>query len=137
MREILFRGKRMDNLEWVEGYYVNCFGPGCGPNDTRYYIVEYPSSWHEVYTSTVGQYTGLTDKNGKRIFEGDIVHCVSRIDEANMVVIFEHGEFRMVLCERYKNYVPGGGYYALRCFDKNVIGNIHDNPEFLGGAENG
>lgn len=137
MREILFRGKRLGNGEWVQGYYVNCFGPGCEPNETRYYIVEYPGALHEVYTSTVGQYTGLTDKNGKRIFEGDIVHCVSRMDAANMVVIFEDGEFRMVLCERYKNYVPGGGYYAFRCFDKNVIGNIHDNPELHVGADNG
>ena len=72
------------------------------------------------------QFTGLHDKNGVEIFEGDIVHCISRFDDAKMVVIFEDGEFRMVLLEKIDSYVSGGGFYALRCFDKEVIGNIHE-----------
>ena len=93
-----------------------------------------------VDPETVGQFTGLTDsitaKNGTKIFEGDIVRCISMTDTANMVVIFEDGEFRMVLCEKYNNYIPGCGFYAIRCFDKEIIGNIHDNPELLEVTDN-
>lgn len=50
---------------------------------------------------------------------------------ANMVVIFEQGEFRMVLADKYKDYIEGCGFYAIGCFTKEVIGNIHNNPELL------
>ena len=118
MREILFRGKRVDNGEWVYGTLIqrNIWG----------------DAW-EVIPETVGQYTGLNDKNGVKIFEGDVVECISTWDKANMVVIFEDGEYRLVLCDKYKNYTPGSGYYSIGCFDKNIIGNIHDNPELMDG----
>ena len=91
-----------------------------------------------VYADTVGQYTGLTDKNGVRIFEGDIVHCVSKLDSADMVIIFECGQFRMILAEKYHEYQTNVGYYDINCFAKEVIGNIHDNSELLkGGEDNG
>ena len=48
-----------------------------------------------------------------------------------MVVFFEDAEFHMVPCERYKKYENGMGYFMARCFEKDVIGNIHDNPELL------
>jgi len=127
MREIEFRGKRTDNGEWVVGgilHYENYTAIVC--------YSDY--QWHEfieVDPNTVGQHTGLKDKNGTKIYEGDIVYCVSRTDSAKMVVIFEEGEFRMVLCEKYKNYTTGYGYYAIGCFEKEVIGNMHDNPELL------
>ena len=119
MREILFRGKTIARDKWITGFLVSA---------------KHIGDWikaEPIQPETVGQFSGVTDKNGKKIFEGDIVHCISMTDMANMVVIFEDGEFRMVLCERYKEYIPGCGFYAIRCFDKEVIGNIHDNPELL------
>lgn len=148
MREILFRGQTrkkgqkvwMDGTpvdgQWVYGGVTQGIGDfsiiygGKNANDPS----EGLEKWC-VYTDTLGQFTGLTDKNGKKIFEGDVVRCISMTDMAYMVVIFEDGEFRMVLCEKYKDYIPGCGFYAIRCFDKEIIGNIHDNPELLGGAE--
>ena len=130
MREILFHGKRADNGEWVEGDLLQ----------TRYHSghIEYQimpqtpvSSAYPVLSETVGQYTGLTDRNGVRIFEGDIVHCVSKLDSADMVVIFECGQFRMILVEKYHEYQTNVGYYDINCFAKEVIGNIHDNPELM------
>jgi hypothetical protein len=149
MREILFRGQirrygekvRMGDGQklpsrWVYGGVLQGVGDhsiiygGENPEDPADGLDKLA-----VYTDTIGQFTGLTDKNGKKIFEGDIVHGISIWDEANLVVIFEDGEFRMVLSEQYKEYKPGWGFYAVRNFNKEVIGNIHDNPELLGGKD--
>ena len=147
MREILFRGQTRRKGE----YTVNMAGDKCKSNwvyggifpqnkDGDFAIIyqqEPEIRKFTVYAETVGQYTGLTDKNGVRIFEGDIVHCVSKLDSADMVVIFECGQFRMVLAEKYHEYQTNVGYYDINCFAKEVIGNIHDNPELLGGENNG
>ena len=68
MREILFRGKRLDDGEWVYGFYSNTKG-----EDGRFHYIQNENSVVLVDPSTVGQYTGITDKNGNKIFEGDIV----------------------------------------------------------------
>ena len=129
IREVIFRGKRTDNGEWItdsETYIRD--GDGIWLSDENLNVVT-------VIPETVGQYTGLTDKNGVRIFEGDILHCVSKLDNAKMVVIFECGEYRMVLAEKFKDYIGNCGFYAITCFEKEVIGNIHDSPELLEGGE--
>lgn len=141
-REILFRGKRADNGEWVYGSFVPdaleiVKGAKCLDGFIRNYDAENGDIlMHEVDRESVGQYTGLTDRNGKKIFEGDVVKCYSREDVENCVVIFEKGEFRLVPTRIYKDYQEGCGYYAIRCFVKIIIGNIHDNPDLLGGENN-
>ena len=124
----LFRVKRKYNGEWVEGFYYKDLW-----SDNAHYII-YDGTDYEVIPETVGQYTGKTDKNGKNIFEGDIVYCKSRLDNAIMVVIFECGQFRMVLSENYRSYQTNSGFYDINYFDKEVIGNIYDTPELLKGA---
>lgn len=130
MREILFRGKRKDNAEWVYGNFVR----GC-VNDFAY-IVEFGNkelcrNYVEVIPSTVGQYTGLTDKNGNRIFEGDIVTMPAyQGGKKKAIVYFKNGKFA----------VDGSNYNFKDICPKRmeVIGNIHDNPELLkGGVDNG
>lgn len=130
MREILFRGKPLGDLH---GKFI--YG-SLGVLNTDlcaiYHCFEFKDDEMElVYINTVGQYTGLTDKNGKKIFEGDILHCTARLDSADMVVIYENAEFRLVPRERYKAYTTGMGYRYFGYLDTEVIGNIHDNPELL------
>lgn len=137
-REIKFRAKvkhhnPITNPEngWVEGYYLQDLTQG----EMRSYIFNCPCYW-EVLPETVGQFTGLLDKNGKEIYEGDIILtpfldpifgdmvngelCVKR------EVLFNKGSFVV------KKDI---GYVYLECFTKDnnakVIGNIHDNPELL------
>ena len=130
IREVIFRGKRTDNGEWIEGSLLGI--DWCDKPSTYSIAPNTPVSvFYSVIPETVGQYTGLTDKNGVRIFEGDIVHCVSKIDSADMVIIFECGQFRMILAEKYHEYQTNVGYYDINCFAKEVIGNIHDNPELM------
>lgn len=143
MREIVFRGKRKENGEWVYGNY--------GFNDTftaeNHYIFQNKTWEFFVDPDTVGQYTGLTDKNGQKIFEGDIFRANNGINVCIAVVKF--GEFypRMFykMLDMYckgTRHIPAKGFYA-ESVDKHeemflfqspcveVIGNIHDNPELL------
>ena len=141
IREVIFRGKRADNGEWIEGDLLQI----------KYYnkpIIECKimpqtpvSSAYPVLSETIGQYTGLTDRNGKKIFEGDIVRLTD-----------EHNEIEWTAVVVFGN--PNGEYNwgwqlkAIGEFDGNkdillwvdmeesgayceIIGNIHDNPELL------
>lgn len=124
MREILFRGKRTDNGEWIEGYLYR-ISEKLNP---FIMLKNATGESHEVDPETVGQYTGLTDKNGKKIFEGDIVtmpkYGGGRIKS---VVYFKGGKFA----------VNGSNYSFKDICPKNmkVIGNIYDNPELLKSSE--
>lgn len=132
MREILFRGKRLDNGEWVEG---NLF---VSDTDGGTYILEgsriVTIEW-EVDPSTVCQYTGLTDKNGKRIFEGDIVQYHERQFDGKDVpvrdaVIYEEGGFS-VRAYFLNNWLWNSINGNTQLRDVEIIGNIHDKPELL------
>jgi uncharacterized phage protein (TIGR01671 family) len=135
MREILFRGKRLDKDKWVEGYYT-AFNPDIG-NDIP--VIENRVNDYVVSLDTVGQYTGLKDRNGKKIFEGDIVegHCHSawRHDLQRCEVAYGRDGFE---ARHYVNCGDELRYFTYRVlFSKDVvvIGNIHDNPELLEGGE--
>lgn len=153
MREILFRGKRLDNGEWVEGYISEHTLIPCVMQSYIGWVIEckptklYECDWFEVDPNTVGQYTGLTDKNGKRIFEGDIFE--DRSDDMYAVVVFKDGCFRLEwhgITGAWMEYgfdECGGGWGIVECesldmyYVRNfeIIGNIHDNPELMGGGE--
>jgi len=125
-REILFRAK--SSQSWCYGYVHKDYE---SPMPNKWRLTTAYGDVKVINSDTIGEWTGLLDKNNVMIFEGDIVKCVSRLDYANMIVIFEDGEFRMVKCEDYKTYTTGMGYYSVRCFHKEVIGNIYDNLELV------
>jgi uncharacterized phage protein (TIGR01671 family) len=127
MREILFRGKHTETNEWWEG---DLFHTG-----KRVFIrrPDSPTTYehYSVIPETVGQYTGLTDKNGKKIFEGDI--CQTKgfplIDDKPFVVEWNDDE-----CSFYWRDVVGTDEFNIGVSQNTtIIGNIHDNPELLKG----
>lgn len=123
MREIKFRGKRLDNGEWVYGGII--FIDGGKPHIFCNY------EGVEVDPATVGQYTGLKDKNGKEIYEGDI------IGGSNGSINGWEWPFKSEIKwndEECGFNTPNWGYMDSTHY-YNVLGNIHDNPELLKGGE--
>ena len=152
MREILFRGKRKDNGEWIEGSLE------IDPDLELYEIkgFEYYTIWPEgpqrdyfdyaVIPETVGQYTGLTDKNGKKIFEGDILKIAQKSDGIGRyyfppISFPQNIVFKYDMCAWLWEVIGTNKYYihfpdAWCHYESEVIGNIHDNPELLQEVEN-
>ena len=155
MREILFRGKTEYSGRWVQGdLYKSSKSVFIMANNAD----SYAKTNYAVHPETVGQYTGLTDQNGTKIFEGDIL----KVDNGkrNSIVTVKYGCFRpemffdayeSISCRELKGKAFGlyGEAFSrinnrleqLLIIDNThfieVIGNIHDNPELIGGAENG
>ena len=161
MREILFRGKTIAiKSEWVEGFYNHI---PCGRFLRDEHCIQTIDEGgrigqlYDVYESTVGQFTGLTDKNGKKIFEGDIVKLsfegTSReydgdFSEYSYDIDFDGHKIGIVTFGGYGTFlkVSHGELYIdgekqedwkpsrksrLAAYRSEVIGNIHDNPELL------
>ena len=124
MREILFRGKTASGV-WVEGDLIINSANGISFSYIRYKVNAWNYSRAKVDPETVGQYTGLTDKNGKKIFEGDVVKWDGT----------EISQIRY--CEGVYRLCNAKGYYGVSLHNHysyvEVIGNIHDNPELLRG----
>lgn len=136
MREIQFRGQRVDNGEWVYGDLIT--------NSKKLYI--HPKAnmtkvsesglsklvvMHKVIPETVGQYAGLTGKNGKKIFEGDIVRKFHNYtgETGFYPVVYEHGTF-FAKCDETAGMAIGDIAHSIE-----VVGNVHDNPELLKGEK--
>lgn len=130
MRTIKFRGKRVDTQEWTFGSLVECHNGRMGIVSMTKYCEDngIEALIDEVLPETVGQFTGLTDKNGKKIWEGDIVK-VDFLSDPICEVRYHTGS--MMVYQRY-----GLGYYIHEVHnDCIIIGNIHDTPALLKGGE--
>lgn len=126
MREIKFRGKRVDNGEWVYGFHFMGF------TGIPYILVLHDhilgmTEYYEVDPATMGQFTGLLDKNGKEIYEGDIVD-----------VNTTHGTYPLAIKWNYECCGFTFDHNDWVCFDwlpdwngLEVIGNVHDTPDLL------
>lgn len=147
-REIIFRGKRVDNGEWVYGRGLQQCKDELGNEivaifenvvKSKNYIKKngrYTLYYVPVKAETLGQYTGLKDKNGKEIYEGDILQYIGkRKDNMNKVyrrkVVFHEGMFALLSKE-----LPAYSALNYHCMEYgrsewSVIGNIHDNPELI------
>ena len=128
MREIKFRGKRLDNGEWVDGYLHLPIG-----GDNLMIQVSNTDSL-AVIPDTVGQFTGLHDKNGKEIYEGDIIRGNCGHGEVRHLISF-YDMIASFVAEMLpdidiSDYCSLSQIWILK-YNKDVIGNIHDNPELL------
>ena len=126
-RKILFRGKRADNGEWVYGYLTcnNVIVSEAVDFEEGYFATEF---WYKVVPETIGQFTGLADKNGTKIFDGNIVRFYddSEDESTNGVVVF-NADF----CSFYVSMKGHEDIMLMAHWQYEVIGNIYDNKELL------
>ena len=137
MKQILFRGKRIDNNEWVHGFYFESLADGMKHCYIKYETWDEGFVTYEVIPEPVNQFTDLCDKNGNKIFEDDIVRFYDKDWTASGIatVDFENGKWKI------------NGHYTTKLssmvwldlyrtgFEYEVIGNIYDNPGLLEGME--
>ena len=133
MREILFRGKQVDADSWVEGWFAMFRDltedvPVIISSEEKRFVFK-------VIPETVGQFTGLTDRKGKKIFEGDILRYWSDYHkEYGDPCVVDYGDFNCSCCDGVYGWFLDGGDIRDLAYQKpsyEVIGNIHDHPELL------
>ena len=138
MMEILFKGQRVDTKEWVYGWYFESF------TGIAYIIVMHDhilgvTEFYEVIKETVGQFTGLLDKNGERVFEGDIISARTLQKWDNCKASY-HNQYGVIVYNpektRFESSVSFGErqkdlYNTITKLGAEVIGNIHQNKELL------
>lgn len=145
MREILFRGKRLDNGEWVEGgIYLECekcfiirsvrYIPDTRDWDTAEYYENNPTFTMEkiaVDPETVGQFTGVKDKNGKKIFDGDVIReRVGDHDAGSLYTVHWVERDGFLFVDNHYKFEWKHDVYFTK--DIEVVGNVFDNPELVG-----
>lgn len=120
MREILFKGKREDNGEWI------CGMPCATEQSGIYAIQTLEGEIFDIIPETVGQYTGLPDINNRKIFEGDIVKSYNAAGKMDGIGVVHWSDLFVSwhITENRSMYSGGIAFYE-------IIGNIHDNPELL------
>lgn len=119
----LYRAKRKNNGKWVQGYYANCLFPSSDVR-TGHFIIKYPGEYHEIFTSTICQCTGLKDKNGKLIWENDIVWDSEERKFYKIIFSQEDMCYYAQDADGYKDVFES-------CYGSSieVESNIFDNPE--------
>lgn len=126
MREIKFRAKRLDNNEWVYGYYYSFYFDNNGKHFHKI-LDKTTQNTHEVNEETLGQFTGLLDKNGKEIYEGDIVR-----DRWNSYTpIYENAIYMAYNAEKINDLYVSTQFNIIWRNGCEVIGNIPDKKELL------
>jgi uncharacterized phage protein (TIGR01671 family) len=142
MREILFRGKRLDDGKWVYGAYSQY--NFSGEKDTGIIeipcIIDYDDDclWCEIVPESIGQYTGLTDKNGKKIFEGDIVeahitqNALTHTEKYKGIYeVKYHDKNCYFYLAKQKNNILFDGNWSYFLREIEVIGNVYYNPKMM------
>lgn len=134
MREILFRGKRIDNGEWVEGNYGEYYN-----GEKKVSCISIPSKetisgslCYDIIPETVGQFTGIKDKKERVVFEHDIVKAYDPLDEISFIGVVKYFDGSFYICD-----TDFCSYYRWMDYEIEVIGNIYDNPELMGGNTHG
>lgn len=131
--EILFRGKRLDNGEWIEGFYVH-LRDGKGNESHRIYTGyaetdcdDFYPDWFEVDPATVGRYIGVKDKNGAMIFEGDAIRCLEKHMKGQCFEVWWSKGCCGFSAGRGIRTRPNLNQATVQHYE--IAGNIHDNPE--------
>lgn len=139
MRDIKFRARRKSG-EWVIGNFIHHFATYFNTEERYSIFLPKPENGNGGYwvdsidRNTIGQFTGLYDKNGKEIYEGDILRIS---DFTNVECVFRHGAFGYIYCKDFHSFAGNTNYtFNPKNTDEDfeVIGNIYDNPELLKGC---
>ncbi len=138
MREILFRAKKEFDGEWVYGNY--CAAEYLTSEGTEHLIIEAPRNGvsAKIIAETVGQYIGVEDKNGKKVFEGDILRYTPRPKCTIYYKVIwnqEWSRFALMQWSTYKYHLYEWAQHETIKYCCEVIGNIHDNPDLLESLE--